>query len=204
MNTGLSPTAPIFCDLDGVLLDVSERFYRLHCALQPDNTLTKSTYWELKRERQPVGEDAGYRAAWLAAIETTEYLAHDTIMAGAGATLGRLRKSHPVILVTLRQQRQQLEEQLHALGLWTEFQAVLSSPGSEPAVKERLIRESAWCQTDAVVVGDTEVDVRAGKALGLATVAVCSGLRSRQCLTRENPNFLIKSINGLAELFPVG
>jgi phosphoglycolate phosphatase-like HAD superfamily hydrolase len=45
----------IYLDLDGTLLDVSERFYKIYCDLLDkfncDNKLNKETYWQLKKER---------------------------------------------------------------------------------------------------------------------------------------------------------
>jgi phosphoglycolate phosphatase-like HAD superfamily hydrolase len=52
-------------------------------------------------------------------------------------------------------------------------------------------------QDDFVVVGDTEADISAGKELGITTVVVTSGNRSREFLEALEPNFLI---NGLSEL----
>jgi phosphoglycolate phosphatase-like HAD superfamily hydrolase len=49
------------------------------------------------------------------------------------------------------------------------------------------------------VAGDTEVDIRAGKVLGLLTVAVANGLRSHQCLVCEAPHCAIARIDELPQ-----
>ena len=40
----------IFFDLDGTLIDASERLYKLFIDLIPDCKLTKQEYWSLKRQ----------------------------------------------------------------------------------------------------------------------------------------------------------
>jgi phosphoglycolate phosphatase-like HAD superfamily hydrolase len=47
------------------------------------------------------------------------------------------------------------------------------------------------------MVGDTEADVMAAKALGLVSCAVTSGLRSAEFLRALKPDYLIQSIEGL-------
>ena len=41
----------IFFDLDGTLVDASERLYRLFCDLIPECNFTKEEYWNLKRNK---------------------------------------------------------------------------------------------------------------------------------------------------------
>jgi HAD superfamily hydrolase (TIGR01509 family) len=45
----------------------------------------------------------------------------------------------------------------------------------------------------AITVGDTPMDIRAGKASGTLTIAVLSGIGTREQLEAENPTFIIKS-----------
>jgi len=50
---------------------------------------------------------------------------------------------------------------------------------------------------ECVIVGDSVIDVQAGKAAGIKTVGVLSGLYSREELAQAEPNFII---NNIAEL----
>ncbi len=210
----MSPDAPLFLDLDGVLLDVSERYWRLHCDLLAPYggaRLDKATYWTRRRERQPlatvlhegVDEDA-YRLAWLERIEAPEYLRHDTVVPGARERLVLLGRAHPLVLATLRRRRDHLLAQLETLRLRPLFADVLTARPGDAEVddaerKARLISTSSLFRRGAIVVGDTEVDVRAGKALGVATVAVLSGIRSRALLLAEGPAAIVDSIASLDE-----
>jgi phosphoglycolate phosphatase len=53
---------------------------------------------------------------------------------------------------------------------------------------------------DCVIVGDSTVDVKAGKAAGSKTVAVLSGLYSREELAQANPDFIIEKITELPRI----
>jgi len=50
---------------------------------------------------------------------------------------------------------------------------------------------------DCVIVGDSVVDVKAGKSAGAQTVAVLSGLYSKEELARESPDLILKDISEL-------
>jgi phosphoglycolate phosphatase-like HAD superfamily hydrolase len=52
---------------------------------------------------------------------------------------------------------------------------------------------------DCVIVGDSVTDVRAGKEAGALTAAVLSGLFSRQELSREKPDLILKDVTELLE-----
>jgi phosphoglycolate phosphatase-like HAD superfamily hydrolase len=52
---------------------------------------------------------------------------------------------------------------------------------------------------DCVIVGDSVSDVRAGKAAGAVTVAVLSGLFSREELAKERPDLILKDVTVLPD-----
>ena len=204
----------MFCDLDGVLLDVSERYFRVHCDIVGAigaARLDKAAYWRLKREAAPLAEVlrrsgcaasdvAPYRRQWRERIETAAYLRTDVVIAGAVEALRALMPRHPLVLVTLRQRADGLQRQLKALALTALFAEVLVAPPPPTAAwrtKKMLIRASRVFAWNAVVVGDTEVDIRAGKALGVTTVGVLSGIRSRARLAAEAPDHLLASLETL-------
>jgi phosphoglycolate phosphatase len=53
---------------------------------------------------------------------------------------------------------------------------------------------------DCVIVGDSVIDVKAGKAAGAKTVAVLSGLYSRAELSEAEPNFILNDVSELPNL----
>jgi phosphoglycolate phosphatase-like HAD superfamily hydrolase len=50
---------------------------------------------------------------------------------------------------------------------------------------------------DCAVVGDSVIDIRAGKNAGARTVAVLSGIFSREELAREKPDLILQNVNEL-------
>ena len=51
-----------------------------------------------------------------------------------------------------------------------------------------------------VYVGDSRVDIRAGKAAGMQTAGVLTGMEDRESLGREHPDFIIDNVTGLRSL----
>ena len=52
---------------------------------------------------------------------------------------------------------------------------------------------------ECVVVGDSVADIKAGKAAGAITVAVLSGIFSREELEREKPDLILENVNKLPD-----
>ncbi|MGH2731399.1 MAG: HAD family hydrolase [Actinomycetota bacterium] len=199
----------VFLDLDGVVLDVSKRYYRLHGDIVTaigGRLIEERAFWRLKRSRASIEEIAGvskesagqYRKRWSLLVESPAYLALDSYLPRAARTVELLASRFTVVVVSLRRKPAVLSAQLEALSFPAAARVRSAPPGRDaPAAKARLIRTSPHWRPDAVVVGDTEVDIRAGKSLGLTTVAVLSGLRSSELLAAESPDFTLKGIGEL-------
>ena len=52
----------------------------------------------------------------------------------------------------------------------------------------------------AVYVGDSRIDIRAGKAAGMKTAGVLTGMEDREALEREGPDVIIESVADLPDL----
>lgn len=199
----------IVCDLDGTLVDVRGRHHRVYreCVeLLGGRVLDVDEYWKLKRrdvrwpELLPLSDiDAGelsrFLDAFRARIEAAEYLERDPLIPGAAEAVALLATHGTVILVSLRRDHAALRAQLGRLGLLDRFDEVLSGHSEVRGhdVKAGLIRDRASGRR-SVIVGDTEADVRAGKAAGIQTVAVTSGIRDEAYLTALEPDALLPSI----------
>ena len=71
----------------------------------------------------------------------------------------------------------------------------------ESGYQFKLKKISAYSNSkDDIVIGDTEDDIKAGNDLTLMTVAVLSGLRSRDFLKKIKPRHIINSINDIFRL----
>lgn len=71
-------------------------------------------------------------------------------------------------------------------------------PSPEALVKAVAAMDVQMCE--CVIVGDSVIDVKAGKAAGITTVAVLTGLYSRAELEKAEPNFIINDISELPEI----
>jgi phosphoglycolate phosphatase-like HAD superfamily hydrolase len=209
----------ILCfDLDGVLLDVSEKYYRLHVDLMNElggQPLSKSEYWSCKRERVPekaIAERSGlegrfseYKRLRQELIETAEYLNHDRTWPGIEEMLEGLRTKSLVYVVTLRQSSDQLQWQLARLGLLRLFHGVQRSlpeagSGNRGDVKAELVRKALGAGSrQGWFVGDTETDLEAGRLLDLRTVAVTFGIRSERLLYPLSPDVVLRTPKELVD-----
>ncbi len=164
------------------------------------------SYWRMKRAKIPESVIVGRRLRgsaladylrWrLAMLEAPKYLRLDRVWAGARETLAYAQRSRwEVVVVTLRASRTRLDRQLAQLGLRDAIAMVLSAPApagehwrAKVALAERLAGRLGW------FIGDTETDLRAGRALGLRTVGVTCGLRNQRLLAAERPDMIVGSL----------
>jgi len=123
----------------------------------------------------------------------------------ARETIQALSQNFPLALITLRYVLQeQVMEELRRLRLMKYFRTVVTaldvkkpkpSPDALLIAAERLKVKIQDC----AVVGDSVVDVQAGKSAGAKTIAVLSGLFTREELAEQKPDLIIKDINSLPD-----
>lgn len=209
----------IYFDLDGTILDVSERYYQIYSHILSKNgcdIVSKETYWDAKRKRISEEEILGYTNATRLVeiyharrselIESNEYLAYDSIHLGFKAVVSYLKKKkYPLVLVTLRKSRENLLQQLKQLGIDKYFNVVLSSGLDENPrwkIKYNLIKkhQNKTPESFNVIVSDTENDIKAGIELGFKTVSVCNGIRNREFMNSANGDYLCASVSELINL----
>lgn len=212
----------IFLDLDGPILDVSLRYYAVHCDILRDLKVAPAplpVFWEGKRRRfsperiQP-GLSApalleGYRRLWLERIEDRSFLCLDRVQPGAVDALRSLRSEGVALIVaTLRQSCSNLSWELERLDVRSLVDDVLCSGDTSSsegrALKRGLIEKHMGDQlTDCLLVGDTEVDIMAARDLRVPAVAVLSGIRNRESLAGCCPDFIVADLAALPALLPL-
>ena len=208
----------LYLDLDGTLIDVSERYYRIYEEIilsVEGNPLEKSEYWRLKRQAvpesellsqlRPFEESSDLLALRAEKLEAAEYLKYDQLVPGALATLNFLKGRAQLVLVTLRKAVTELEQQLQTLGLSSFFDRVLCANqrvNDHTMPKATLISENPWFEVEgSLIVGDSEADILAGRLLGIKSIAVLSGIREREILVKYEPDYVIDSLAALPPLF---
>lgn len=71
-------------------------------------------------------------------------------------------------------------------------------PSAEPLLK--ICKELKVQPCETLMVGDTEMDIRCGKNAGAKTCAVLFGYRTKEQIEKEKPDYVLSSLNELAEI----
>ena len=121
----------------------------------------------------------------------------------AEETLEALSRKVKLALITMRfVSKAAIVEELTQFNLVRFFTYVAtatdtSEPKPSPEALISAVKALDVNMCDCVIVGDSVVDVKAGKSAGAQTVAVLSGLYSKEELARENPDLILKDISEL-------
>ncbi len=194
----------IVFDLDGTLIDARTRLYKLFQQLAPDSPLSLNEYWAFKRRGlsnadvladELYWEEAAivdFTRQWMRLVEAPDFLAMDQCLPGVAEALSRLADHADLHICTARQWPTAARDQLQRLGLSRWFKTLLVT--EHHAGKEGLLsRHLPQLQPGDWMVGDTGRDIQAGRALGLRTCAVLSGLLDRDTLMLYRPDLVLDS-----------
>jgi HAD superfamily hydrolase (TIGR01549 family) len=207
----------IFFDLDGTIVD-SRKAY----SIAMETALTKMGKPEMidarlvteipKRLEQnlPIGDLIGkadtnrfleeYLNAYYQATATRTEL-----VSGISKVLESLSGKVKLALITMRYvPREKVVKELVKFGLARYFQNVVTafdthSPKPSPEAIIKCAEQLDVNIDECAVVGDSVADIKAGKNAGAKTVAVLSGIFSRQELEKENPDLILKSVKELPD-----
>jgi phosphoglycolate phosphatase len=204
----------IIFDLDGTIIDVSERHYQAYkrvVGVMGGQSLEKATYWQLKKSqttwpdiltRSRVTDTADFLNRFVALVEAPELFKLDVVFENALPVLKTLHDGdHELYLVSLRRHDERLKDELDELGLTTFFTKIISdhTDGEGHHLKTEIIKDLVGTD-EAIVIGDTEADVLAAQRLGLRSVAVCSGIRSKDILEKLQPDYILNDIGEIMQI----
>ncbi len=206
----------IYFDLDGPILDVSDRYYRVHkdiCErLSIKNALTKEEYWSKKRDRTPIhilldclksdNLVFSYNENWISEIEKDSMLKHDKIFPYAKDILEYLSNKYALFLVTFRRRKESVLDEICKFGIKKYFKDifVVSSENKEEEhfiSKYNAIKNSSSFCSKSLFIGDTEIDIKAAKLLGIKSVGVLSGIRNRGYMKELDPDYIFTDLEDL-------
>jgi phosphoglycolate phosphatase len=200
----------IIFDLDGTLIDSSERMYRLFCKLIPECGLSKEEYWEYKRNKinhkkliemkYPDVDFDVFNKKWMPLIESKEYLALDINYADTVQVLDKLYNNANIYLLTARQSRTALLSELTELGLINYFLEILTTDGiytKKEVIKKECERKPELARKDNIFVSDMGSDIALGNEMGYFTVAITHGFMNENRLLEYNPKRVIHQLSDL-------
>ncbi|MEL7331399.1 MAG: HAD family hydrolase [Cyanobacteria bacterium J06560_2] len=219
----------VFCDFDGPIVDVSERYYRTYrkglkviaavCDRETNQTiattpLSKEQFWHKKQNRvadRDIALCSGVPTEWFERymhqvekiVNHASLLRWDQMQPSARAALSYLKQSDMrLVLVTLRHPHQ-VETFLRAQGLTHLVDNVYGASTTEAAHRNRVEHKrelltiaieqqelQGYCTDQSWMIGDTEADVIAAKAVGLPSAALSCGVRSMEYLSALQPTKL--------------
>ncbi|NJR38075.1 MAG: HAD family hydrolase [Leptolyngbyaceae cyanobacterium CSU_1_4] len=221
----VSSSVTLFCDFDGPIVDVSERyystyqlglaeiqsFYRSAGVSLPVRILSKEQFWQMKQERTPdveiamrsglQGQQIEHFLQRVTRIVNQPTLLHqDQLQPGVRWALALLQaQGVRLVLVTLRCQLQ-AKQMLQSYGLAHIFSEIWGAQDSNAAYSNqsdhktqllgKAIANLSWANhlpAHAWMLGDTEADILAGKAMSISTIAVSCGIRSHNYLQKLQP-----------------
>ena len=67
----------------------------------------------------------------------------------------------------------------------------------EPDILKRAVKKISGLENNAVMIGDTHIDIQAGQALGMPTIAVLYGFGHRETLKKYSPDYFMSAFNEL-------
>jgi phosphoglycolate phosphatase len=205
----------VFFDLDGTLLDVSERNYQVYSELVKTFggiALDKATYWDLKRKKTkwpallPLSKlspniQQEFLDSFIPKIEDPKYLKLDTLFPDARTTLETVSAQHECRLISLRRNEANLLAQLDRLSIRSYFSEVLSGHSESDGFDRKIeLIKGRLDDRKGVIIGDTEADIVTGQQLGLTTIAVTSGIRDEQFLRALEPDYLVEHVGDVCAL----
>jgi len=121
-------------------------------------------------------------------------------------TLQTLLQHFRLALITLRYvaREQVLDELLH-LGIKRYFHVVVTAldvekPKPFPDALLVAAKKLRTTISECAIVGDSVVDIQAGKAAGAKTIVVLTGLFSLQDLEKHKPDLIVEDVNSLLDL----
>jgi phosphoglycolate phosphatase len=216
MSPGRPRPRGVIFDLDGTLVDsfediatalnrARERYGHAPLALAAVRAQVGSGSEALVRALVPVAPErfAEALAFFLARYDECA-LERTRLLPGALEALEHFR-GRPLAVVTnktLHLSRRILQ----GLGLWERFRIVLGGDSlarckPDPLPVQHVLECFALPAAEVLLVGDGLHDIRAGRAAGVTTVAVATGVSPRAALQAEGPARVIASLHELLTLY---
>jgi len=188
----------IFVDLDGTLLEGKYRHFNCYRDIvlkYGGNPLDINDYWKLKRnktKRDVILKKSHFEGTyqdffndWLENIEKKNYLVFDKLKPKIKATLKKWRKiSDQIVLITMRQSRKNLLWQLKKLGIIALFDEIILASIKEADSKFKSLSRFKFDR--AVLIGDTEEEIKAAKLMKITSIAISTGIREKKYLAKAD------------------
>ena len=193
-------------DLDGTLVDVSERDYRIYCDILQRlgyEPVSKEAYWPLRQDvtdihqilalsHLVVNDDVdAFLKQRKALMEEWEYLSIDKLFDDVIETFSFLKSKFNLLILTKRYNTEETERQISELGLRHYADVMIVTGSKEDAMKT--------INGLYAMVGDTENDILPANKIGVKSIAVTTGIRNAEKLKTYNPSVIVNSLSDVIQ-----
>jgi HAD superfamily hydrolase (TIGR01509 family) len=205
----------IFFDLDGTIVDSREAYYeaaRIAFHAMGQEMPEKEAVLEIPRKlerKQPINDIIKGDLREFLNVYLNSYYSitkeKTKPLPNVSTTLETLSAKAKLALVTMRAfPKENIIKELEGFNIAKYFAYVVTAldtdePKPSPEALIKCVKALDVQMCDCAIVGDSISDIRAGKAAGAKTVAVLSGIFSRQELIEEKPDLIIKDITALPD-----
>lgn len=138
-----------------------------------------------------------------------DFTQHARIMPGAREVLEEAKSRKLRLALVTTENRESASGLLKTFGLLDFFEAIVGfedtkhhKPSAQPILKAVSLIKLRPCEV--LVVGDTELDVIAGKGAGATTVVVLTGVTPIERIRQEGPDFIIRGLWELPRIMDAG
>lgn len=214
----------LIADFDGVIVDLSERYYHVYRwrleqvreSEQQLSPLDKAEFWQLKRKKASQTEIAlksGLKESQIPEFEQLrrdhahrlENMIHDRLIDGSLSALSIAKNlGWEIMTVTMRRTSELAEAFRLNPELNEFFRGDRRFTIPDHAERNKDIDQKPLLMSETLsklspaketwMVGDTEADIRAAKTHNIPVIAVLSGIRDRQLLASYQPNFIAQNL----------
>jgi HAD superfamily hydrolase (TIGR01549 family) len=219
-----TPIEAILFDLDGTLIDSTEAYYRIvEIVLEKMNfppvprdimlqaAENGSFNWPMILPDLPLQErDKIINKLWaeVATIYPEIFRTQVKLFPDTKKVIGRIIELGPPLGIVTATSRANMTEKLGLLdseGILQHFREIITSDDTEkrkpdPSPLLLCARRLNASPERCLYIGDKTEDICAGKAAGMKTVAVVTGVDSYERLVDENPDILIDSLGDISEM----
>lgn len=172
-----------------------------------DGRTDHAIFTELIVHHRVAGGDIGearsrLTEAYLAVLEPTLAASGGEVLPGVETLLARLEASHGAVGLATGNIRRGARIKLGHFGLWGRFAA--GGFGDDTSVRAEVVRDAVAAlaavlgaspdAADAVVIGDTPLDVEAARAAGARAMGVASGIYAEAALRASGADWVLPDL----------
>ena len=204
----------IFFDLDGTIVDSRDAYIAAAkiafktIGQKPPKAKTALEIPRRLEQNQPINDlvkaadihkflDVYLRTYYAISAEKTKPIPN------IATTLETLSKKAKLALITMRRvPKKAITAELEHFGIAKHFTHIVTAldthkPKPSPEALIKTVKALGIQMCDCIIVGDSINDIKAGKTAGAKTVAVLTGLYTRQELANEKPDLILENATKL-------